>query len=100
MASKSLRFHPQAEQEYLTALSWYRERSLTAAISLEGTFAQAVARIREAPHRWPIYFKDFRKYTLRQFPFSIVYQDFSSEIVVFAVAHGRRQPGYWRDRKR
>ena len=25
MASKPLRFHPQAEQEYLKALSWYRE---------------------------------------------------------------------------
>ena len=98
MASKPLRFHPQAEQEYLTALSWYRERSLTAAISFEGAFVQAIARIRKVPHRWPIYFKDFRKYTLRQFPFSIVYQDFPSEIVVLAVAHGRRQPGYWRDR--
>ena len=98
MASKPLRFHPQAEQEYLTALSWYRERSLTAAISFENAFDRAVARIRESPDRWPIYFKDFRKYTLRQFPFSILYQDFPSEIVVFAVAHGRREPGYRRDR--
>jgi hypothetical protein len=61
MASKPLRFHPQAEQEYLTALNWYRERSLTAAISFEAGFAKAVVRIREAPQRWPIYFKDFRK---------------------------------------
>ncbi len=98
MASKPLRFHPQAEQEYLTALAWYRERSLIAAINFESAFGQAIARIKEAPQRWPIYFKDFRKYTLRQFPFGIVYQEFSSEIVVFAVAHGRRQPGYWRDR--
>src|SRR5882672_5799772 len=66
MASKPLRFHPQAEQEYLTALNWYRERSLTAAMSLEGAFDQALERIREAPYRWPVYFKDFRKYTLRQ----------------------------------
>ena len=94
MASKPLRFHPQAEQEYLTALGWYRERSLIAAINFESAFEQAVGKIREGPHRWPLYFKDFRKYTLRQFSFSIVYQDFSSEIVVFAVAHGRRQPGY------
>jgi hypothetical protein len=98
MVSKPLRFHPQAEQEYLTTLSWYRERSLTAATSFEGAFDRAVTRIREAPLRWPVYFEDFRKYTLRQFPFSIVYQDFSSETVVFAVAHGRRKPGYWRDR--
>jgi len=98
MASKPLRFHPQAEQEYLTALAWYRERSLIAATNFASAFGQAIARIKEASQRWPIYIADFRKYTLRQFPFGIVYQDFSSEIVVFAVAHGRRQPGYWRDR--
>jgi ParE toxin of type II toxin-antitoxin system, parDE len=98
MASKPLRFHLRAEKEYLTALAWYRERSLIAAINFESAFEQAIGRIKEAPERWPIYFADFRKYTLRQFPFSIVYQDFSSEIVVFAVAHGRRRPGYWMGR--
>jgi toxin ParE1/3/4 len=98
MASKPLRFHPEAEQEYLTALAWYRERSLIAAINFESGFAQAVLRIAENPQRWPIYFQDFRKYILRQFPFSLVYQESSSEIVVFAVSHGSRRPGYWRDR--
>ena len=98
MTSKPLRFHPQAEQEYLTALDWYRERSLIAASNFESAFDQAVGKIREAPLRWPIYVANFRKYTLRQFPFSIVYQDFSSQVVVFAVAHGHRRPGYWRHR--
>jgi plasmid stabilization system protein ParE len=98
MASKPLQFHPQAEQEYLTALAWYRERSLIAAINFENAFGRALTRIMEAPKRWPIYIADFRKYTLRQYPFSILYQDLPSQVVVFAVAHGRRRPGYWRDR--
>jgi len=98
MKSKPLRFHPQAEQEYLTALAWYRERSPIAAINFESAFELAVERIKEAPERWPIYFQHFRKYTLRQFPFSLVYRDLSSGVVVFAVAHGRRRPGYWIDR--
>jgi hypothetical protein len=98
MASKPLRFHSQAEQEYLTALAWYRERSLIAATNFESAFDRAVTKIIEAPQRWPIYIADFRKYTLRQYPFNIVYQDFPSQIIIFAVAHGRRRPGYWRDR--
>jgi hypothetical protein len=60
MASRALRFHPQAEQEYLTALSWYRERSPIAAVNFEGAFGRAVEKIREALQRWPIYFMDFR----------------------------------------
>jgi len=98
MASKPLRFHPEVEQEYLTSLSWYRDRSSIAAVNFENIFEQAINRIREAPHRWPTYFRDFQKYTLRQFPFSIIYQDFSSEIVLIAVAHASRRPGYRRDR--
>jgi len=98
MASKTLRLHPEAAGEYLTALGWYRERSAIAAANFERAFDQAIDRIWEAPQRWPICVDEFRKYTLRQFPFSIVYQDFSSEIVVFAVSHGHRRPGYWRKR--
>jgi plasmid stabilization system protein ParE len=98
MASKPLEFHPQAEEDYLTALAWYRERSLTAASNFESAIHRAIRRIRQHPERWPIYFADFRKYTLHQFPFSIVYRDFSSRVLVLAVAHGRRHPGYWRRR--
>jgi plasmid stabilization system protein ParE len=96
MASKPLRFHPDAEDEYLTSLSWYRERSLIAATNFESAIEEAVARMVIAPQRWPNYFGGFRKYALRQFP--IIYQELSSEIVVFAIAHGSRKPGYWKDR--
>jgi plasmid stabilization system protein ParE len=98
MASKPLRLHPEAEDEYLASLSWYRERSPIAASNFEDAVENGVARVEKAPQRWPIYFDNFRKYSLRQFPFSIIYQEFSSEIVVLAVAHGSRRPGYWRDR--
>ena len=57
-----------------------------------------IENIALSPQRWPSYFDQFRKYTLRQFPFSIVYEELLSEIVVFAVAHARRRPGYWKDR--
>jgi plasmid stabilization system protein ParE len=99
MADKAVRFHPEAEQEYLAALSWYLERSLVAAANFENAIRLAVAAVRASPHRWPTYFKEFRKYTLRHFPFSVIYQEFSSEIMIFAVAHGSRQPGYWRSRE-
>jgi plasmid stabilization system protein ParE len=98
MASKPLRFHPEAEEEYLASLSWYQQRSPIAATNFANAIAHAVHRIGHAPQRWPIYFANFRKYVLRQFPFSIVYQEFLHEIVIFAVAHGSRRPGYWKER--
>jgi plasmid stabilization system protein ParE len=98
MASKPVRFHPQAEEEYLRSLVWYRDRSQVAAVNFESAFAQAISKIGDAPQRWPIYFDSFRKYILRQFPFGIIYQDFPSQVMVFAVAHGHRRPGYWMTR--
>jgi toxin ParE1/3/4 len=100
MESSSVTFHPDAEQEYLTSLEWYRERSLTAALNFEEEFNQGIARIQEAPDRWPPYFKVCKRYVLRQFPFIIVYRVFSSHVTVLAVAHGHKRPGYWKKRLR
>ncbi len=40
-----------------------------------------------------------RRFILRRFPYSIIYQSTQAELRVLAVAHHRRRPGYWADRK-
>ena len=37
----------------------------------------------------------FRRVLVRRFPFSVVYFLDRGEIVVAAIAHQRRRPGYW-----
>lgn len=98
MADIPLEFHPDADKEYLSALAWYLERSLPAAENFAKAFDQAIEHIRQSPGRWPVYFKRCRRYTLHQFPFSIVYQSSPALTFVVAVAHGSRRPRYWRDR--
>jgi toxin ParE1/3/4 len=39
-----------------------------------------------------------RRVIIKNFPFSIVYRPAADGIVVFAVAHHARLPGYWRNR--
>ena len=99
MENKPVRVHPAAEQEYLAALAWYRERSPITAEEFEGAVRQAVEKIREAPQRWPACFGNYRKYTLRQFPFAAIYEELLTETTILAIAHGRRRPGYWRGRQ-
>lgn len=98
MASKPIRFHPEAEREYLSSLLWYSERSPSAALDFEAEFQRAISAIEESPERWSSYLSHCRRYVLRRFPFSIVYRVRDAEVVVFAVAHGHRRPGYWRGR--
>lgn len=40
-----------------------------------------------------------RHYSLRRFPYGIIYQVSSAELRILAVAHHRRRPGYWAHRK-
>ena len=40
-----------------------------------------------------------RRYILRRFPYSIVYQLTTAELRILAVAHHRRRPGYWASRR-
>lgn len=40
-----------------------------------------------------------RRYIFRRFPYSIIYQVTEEELRILAVAHHRRRPGYWADRK-
>jgi toxin ParE1/3/4 len=40
-----------------------------------------------------------RRYLLRRFPYSIIYQVTPEELRILAVAHHTRHPGYWVHRK-
>ena len=39
-----------------------------------------------------------KRLVLRRFPYDIVVQESSLEIIVVAIAHHSRRPGYWRNR--
>ena len=97
MTRLPLTFHPGAEQDYLTSLDWYRGRSLRAAANFEREFERAVSNIEKSPRRWPRH-RQCKRYILHQFPLSVVYKILSSEILVVAVAHANRRPGYWTHR--
>lgn len=40
-----------------------------------------------------------RRRILRRFPYSVLYSADDEEVVILAVAHQSRRPGYWRRRK-
>ena len=98
MAKASVEFHAEAKTEYLAAVTWYEERSLSAARNFEAEFSQAIEQIRKSPGSGSVYMKGCRRFLLHQFPFQIVYQSSTDVIFVLAVAHTHRRPGYWRQR--
>jgi plasmid stabilization system protein ParE len=59
---------------------------------------RAMDQIAKHPYRYPEYEFGTRRMLMRRFPFLIVFRDSGASVDVIAVAHGRRRPGYWRDR--
>ncbi|MGB5440544.1 MAG: type II toxin-antitoxin system RelE/ParE family toxin [Gammaproteobacteria bacterium] len=98
MPKKNIRFSPEALAEAEAAQQWYVERSLPAGKAFLEELTHAVERVSESPEQWPRYIGGTHRYVFHRFPFSLVYRQMGNEIVIVAVAHGKRKPGYWKAR--
>lgn len=94
----TFQFHPEARLEYLEAVAFYesRRKGLGAAFTLE--VEATIQRLLEAPERWPKLEFDIRVCRTRTFPYGVLYSIESDAIVILAVMHLHREPGYWRQR--
>ncbi|MGR3292459.1 MAG: type II toxin-antitoxin system RelE/ParE family toxin [Candidatus Scalindua sp.] len=95
---KPVIFLPQAEQEMIEAAKYYESQTAGLGTDYLSEIERAVATIAESPKMWPIVEAKLRRRLVRRFPFGILYFIDSNEIVVVAVAHLSRKPGYWRER--
>lgn len=93
-----LEYLEEAVVEAAAAAEWYAVRSVTAAAGFEAELAEAESAIRALPNAWPPHDHGTRRYLLRRYPFGVVYRIEPRRILIVAIAHGRRRPGYWRDR--
>ena len=61
-------------------------------------FERATKLVLSNPLLGATYQGKWRRCLLSKFPFSIVYQIRINELVILAVVHNRRRPGYWKKR--
>ena len=87
-----------ARQELDEAVSYYNSQvaGLGDAFLLEAV--AAIERIRQFPDAWHPLGENLRRCRLRRFPYGLIYHADNTGILVVAVAHTHRRPGYWRDR--
>jgi len=98
MAAKPVEIHPAALAELKSALTWYVQRSETAALKLVAELDRAIDLVIESPGRWPSGEHSTRKFVLQRFPFAIIYREKQTVTQILAIAHGHRRPGYWKER--
>jgi plasmid stabilization system protein ParE len=89
----------EAEAEARAAFAWYFDRQPTVADRFEIAHTEAFETLAEGPERGPEVEQGVRRLLLPRFPYGLLYAVESGHVVVLAVMHLRRRPGYWRKRK-
>ena len=92
-----LRVAPDAEEELTEAAEWYEARRDGLGVELVAVVDGALDAIVTSPLAHPLWKPDrpFRMKVLLQFPYVIFFRCEADEIVVVAIAHARKRPGYW-----
>ena len=92
-----LRVAPEAEEELAAAVDWYEARRVGLGAELVADVDRALEAILEAPVSHPLWQSDrpYRRLVLQRFPFVIFFQHEDEDVVIVAIAHARRRPGYW-----
>jgi toxin ParE1/3/4 len=91
-------FHPEAVLEFAEAVQFYKQRGRTLSQRFAGEIRNTIAKIVATPERWRIVEEDVRRCLVRVFPYSVLYTIEVDYILILAIAHGKRRPGYWRHR--
>jgi plasmid stabilization system protein ParE len=91
-------FHPEALDEYEEAARYYAERSPQLAERFISSVENAIDLILESPERWRTIDEDVRRCLTRVFPYGILYTIESDYVLIVAVMHCSRRPGYWKSR--
>lgn len=93
-------FHRLATREFQAARQWYRQRNLQTELSFRSEVDKAVQQIAGTPDRWPVYQGAYRWIRGRRFPYLLYYRVRDPyQVIILAVAHARRRPGYWKRRR-
>jgi plasmid stabilization system protein ParE len=90
--------HKRADADFEEAYAWYAAEREILARGFADEIAIAIAKILEAPARWPVIEADVRQCKTKRFPYAVVYTVRNDEVFIGCIKHLQRRPGFWRDR--
>ena len=95
---KRVRFLPETKAEFDEAADWYEARQKGLGKDFIRKVREVVLRIAGNQRLFPTVHEQIRQTVIERFPYSILYQDDSQEILVIAVFHSSRNPDVWKSR--
>jgi len=91
-------FHELASAELDEAIAYYDTKTEGLGDRLLAEVRSAVAHIEQYPEGSSVISRGVRRKVLAKFPFDLFYVIGNADILILAIAHESRRPGYWRSR--
>ena len=95
---KGYEFLPEAEEEMNEAARFYERRREGLGLEFLNEVQRTITSILTHSESGPAVSPNIRRRIIRRFPFGVLYAIHEERIVVVAVAHLKRRPGYWKER--
>ena len=94
----SIRLLEPAQTELDEAIAWYAGQAPGLGDVFLIETLKALQLINRFPQAWHPLTPQIRRCRLRRFPYSVIYTQDESDLLVLAIAHQHRKPDYWRSR--
>lgn len=92
-------FHPEALEEFEAAAKFFAERQPGLQQRFIENVQAAIARVQARPESFRVFDGDVRRCLTQVFPYAVLYSIEAEYVLIVAVMHCRRDPGYWRHRQ-
>jgi toxin ParE1/3/4 len=91
-------FSAEARADLFEAADYYEAKEAGLGIRFRNEIAAVLLTVMSAPYLWRERRGGFRRVNCPVFPYYLAYVIREDLLVVVAVAHGSRRPGFWSDR--
>jgi len=89
---------PEASEELAASAGYYESQQRGLGVALVTEVEKSFNRILQHPKAAQVVAGVIRRRLVHRFPFSVLYRVRENDVVIVAIAHRHRRPGYWLDR--
>lgn len=93
-------FHPEAEVEFFETVEYYEECEPGLGRAYSTEVLSAILRILDYPAAWAVLDGTVRRCIIHRFPYAVLYNIEEDSIFILAVMPLRRDPEYWKSRRK
>jgi len=93
-----LRVAPEVERDIADAYAWYDQQRPGLGREFNLCVDACISAICRAPELNPVFHENYRRRTLRRFPYAVFYEYEAGTVTVYCIIHTARDPNKWRQR--